>query len=86
MNLYKQLPVLVAMVAAPASAQIVERKLTPSEIAQEAAKQCRVQPTFISVRKLVDGRSAYQISPTLSAAQENCVRGVVGRYGVYVRR
>lgn len=86
MKLCYHLPLLLSLAAFPALAQTEERILSGTEAAQRAARECQVQPTFVSVEKSWDGQFYYQLSPTLSVEQVGCIRSALGRLGVFKGR
>jgi hypothetical protein len=73
--------------AAPALArQVHEENLNVSQVVQEIADECKIQPAFLSVTKRSNGEISYQLSPTLSSAQASCARGLLYTYNIYTQR
>ena len=74
------------LVAVPADAQVAGREWGATEAAQQAAKLCKVQPTFVSVSKGADGLSRVQVSPSLTPAQVSCIQVMLNNLGIYARK
>lgn len=86
MRIRTLLPLLFALAPVAASAQTLDGGAAPTEVAMLAARECGVQPTFVSVERGMDKVLRYQLSPTLSEAELGCIVNALGARGVIERK